>query len=111
MGIFIKIVINAIALLITAQLVPGFHITNFSTAIIAAIVLGIANGILRPIMLIITLPINIMTLGLFTLIINALMIYVATSFVHGFSVDSLLAAIIGSLVLSFISMLLNKLID
>lgn len=111
MGIFVKIVINAIALLITAQIVPGFHITSFSSAIIAAIVLGIVNGILRPIMIIITLPINIMTLGLFTLIINALMIFVAAYFVRDFRVEGLMAAIIGSLVLSFISMLLNKLID
>ena len=75
MNLVIRIVVNAIALLAVAYVVPGVHVTSLTGALIAALVLGIVNAILRPVLFIITLPLQILTLGLFTLIINALLFW------------------------------------
>lgn len=111
MKLIINTLITAVALLIAAQFVPGFTITQFSTAVIAAIVLGLVNAIIRPIMLLLTLPVNIVTLGLFTLIVNALMFLLAASIVSGFAITGLIPALIGSIVVSLVSSLLGSLFN
>jgi putative membrane protein len=87
----------------------GVSVDNFATVVVVAVVLGVVNTFIRPILLIVTLPINFLTLGLFTLVINAFMVLLADYFVTGFSVESFTWALLFSLVLSIISSVLYKL--
>jgi putative membrane protein len=86
MGIIIRWLVSALAIIITAYLLPGVTVSDIQTALIAALVLGIINAIIKPLTIILTLPINIITLGLFTFVINALMILLTSYFVPGFHV-------------------------
>lgn len=87
MEILISILISAIAVFVAGQILPGVHIESFGIAIVVAVVMGLINAIIRPILFILTLPINILTLGLFTLVIIALCVLLATMIVPGFKVD------------------------
>lgn len=111
MGLLISILINGLAVFITANFLPGVKVDSFITAIIVAIVLGIVNFIVKPILHLLTLPITILTLGLFTFVINALMILLVDRLVPGFDVDNFWAALLFSLVLSLVSSLLHSLTD
>lgn len=111
MRILIKWVINAIAIVITAYLLRGIHVTDFTVALIAALVLGIINVTIKPLILILTLPLTILTLGLFTLIINALLILLTSVLVPGFRVDGFGWALLFSIVLTAVNYFLNKLIE
>lgn len=106
--LIIRLVLFALALLFTAWLVPGINFANFQTALLAALVMGLVNIFIRPIILIFTLPLNLITLGLFTFIINALMFLLVAKLVIGFVVTGFLAALLGSIVLSIISVFINK---
>ncbi|MDQ3076652.1 MAG: phage holin family protein, partial [bacterium] len=88
---------------------PGVIVSSFWVAIVVAIVLGIINLTIRPLLLLLTLPINIITLGLFTFIINALMFGLAAFVVPGFSVSGFMAALLGSLILTVIKIVTNRL--
>jgi putative membrane protein len=101
-------VLNALALYIVSQIVPGIHVANFTAALIAVFVIGLVNTLVKPILFLLTLPITIVTLGLFTLILNALMLLLAGSMLSGFSVDGFGAAFIGSILLSVVSTLLQS---
>ncbi len=105
----VGLLVRTIAIAITAYLVPGVVITDWVAAVVAAVVLGILNLVVRPLLLILTIPVNIMTLGLFTLVINTAMILLATKIVPGFKVDSFWTAFIFSLVLSLVSWFLESL--
>ena len=107
MGLLINWVVSALAILASAYLLPGVHVASFTTALVAAVVLGIINAVLKPILLILTLPINILTLGLFTLVINAVVILLAANLVPGFNVDGFWWALIFSVVLSIINSFLH----
>ena len=109
MGIIISILVNGLAVFITANFLPGVTVDNFVTAIIVAVVLGIVNFVVKPILHLLTLPITILTLGLFTFVINALMILLVDALVAGFQVDGFWAALLFSLILSLVSSLLNSL--
>lgn len=111
MKMILKLLVNALALIGTAWIVPGISIDSVWTAIIAAIVLAIINIIIRPIMLFITIPINILTLGLFTFVINALMLWLASLLVSGFTVSGFVPAILGAIILAIISTLLHTLLE
>ncbi len=111
MKMILKLFVNALALIGTAWIVPGISIDSIWTAIIAAIVLAIINIIIRPIMLFITIPINILTLGLFTFVINALMLWLASLLVSGFAVSGFVSAILGAVILAIISTLLHTLLE
>lgn len=102
--------VSAVALVITAQIIPGIVVTSFVAAAIAAIVLGLVNAIVRPILVILTLPISIITLGLFLLVINAISLLIAGAISPGFSVNGFWNALIGSVILSIISSLINHFI-
>ena len=104
-NLLIRWLINAAGLIIVSKIIRGIHIDSFVTALVAAAILGIINVILRPIIIILTLPLNILTLGLFTFIINGLMLYIAGSIVEGFYVNSFWASIGGALLLSVINSL------
>ncbi len=101
--------ISALAVLITAYLLPGVHVDSFVSALIVALVLGIINAFIKPILIILTLPIGILTLGLFTFVINALLILLTANLVPGFTVDGFLWAIIFSIVLSIVNSVFGKL--
>ncbi len=94
-----------------AYVVPGVSVKNFWAALIAALVIGLVNALVRPILLILTLPVNILTLGLFTLVINALMFWLASSIVRGFDVANFWAAFWGALVYWLVSWLVNGLLE
>lgn len=103
-----RILITALALLLVAEFVPGITVAGLYPAIISAIVLGILNAVVRPILIVLTLPITILTLGLFMFVINAALFLFVASFIEGFEVDSFLVALLGSLIVSVISALGNK---
>jgi len=109
MKIMIKWLISALAVLITAYIVPGVLVFNFWSALWVALLLGIVNAVIKPVLILLTLPINILSLGLFTFVINALMILLTSSIIKGFEVDGFLVALVFSLVLSFVSYFLNSL--
>lgn len=101
-------IVRALVLLVTAYLVPGFKIESVSTALIVALVLGILNLLIKPLLIILTLPLNILTLGLFTFVINALLLLIASNLVGGFHVSSLFTAIIASIVISIVSAIISS---
>lgn len=109
MNIILCWLISAASVVATAYIVPGVSIANFWAAMIAALVIGLVNALVRPILLILTLPVNILTLGLFTLVINALMFWLASSIVKGFDVKDFMAAFWGALVFWLVSWLVNGL--
>ena len=110
MGILANWIVSGLAVFLSAYLLSGVHVDGFATALIVAVVLGIVNAILKPILIILTLPINILTLGLFTLVINALLILLTTNLVSGFKVDGFWWALLFSLVLSIINSVLHHLV-
>ncbi len=95
--------INALALLAAAYLVPGVSVSSLYVALVVALILGFINAVIRPILLVLTLPINILTLGLFTFVLNGLLFWFVSSFVRGFAVDGFLPAVVGSFVVSVLS--------
>ncbi len=109
MQIIISLIVSALAVLISAYILPGVKVDGFFTALVVAVVLSIVNTVIKPLVLLLTLPINILTLGLFTFIINALMILLVTAIVPGFQVDGILWAIVFSIVLSLVGGALNML--
>ena len=110
-GIFIRWLTSTGAIIFTSYLLSGIHVDGFLAAFLAAAMLGILNALFRPIALLITLPINILTLGLFTFVINALMLKMASGVISGFNVQGFWSAILGSLMISTISWLLNSFVD
>ena len=108
--ILTRIFLNALALLIAAYLIPGIEVTSVYVAIIAALVLGLLNLTLKPILFLLTLPITILTLGLFAFVLNALMFLFVASFVEGFSVEGFIPALLGSLLVSIVSAIGSKLL-
>jgi putative membrane protein len=110
-GLLIRWLVTAVALWLTSQIVSGIRADGFWPLFFAAIVLGILNALLRPLVLLITLPINFLSFGLFTFVINGLMLKLTGSIVGGFSVEGFWAAVGGAFLLSFFSFLLNLFIN
>jgi putative membrane protein len=111
MGLLIRWLILTVAIILASYLIEGIEVTGFFSAFLAAAVLGILNALFRPILIVLTLPINILTLGLFTFIINALMLKMASGIIPGFEVHGFWTAIFGSLIISVISWLLNSFVS
>lgn len=107
MYLLVSILINTIAILVTGYILSGVHIANFWTALAIAIVLGIINAIIRPIIFILTLPINILTLGLFSFIIMGFLVMLTSWLVPGFHVDNFWWAIAFAIVVAFINWAIN----
>jgi putative membrane protein len=103
--------VTAISLMITAYIVPGFVVSSFGAALIAAIVLGLVNAIVKPILVLLTLPLTIVTLGLFLFVLNALTIWLAGWLTPGFDVAGFLPALIGSIVLTLVASGINFLVE
>ena len=109
--LIVKGLINAAALMFTSNLSDGIYVDGFGSVLVAAIILGIVNAIIRPLLLILTLPLNVLTLGLLTFVINGFMLKLAAAVVGGFDVVGMWPAIVGALVLSVVSTVLNWLVD
>jgi putative membrane protein len=101
-------ILSALTLLLLSRVVPGFHVRDLKTAIIAALVIGLLNATVGLLLKIVTFPITIITLGLFLLVINALMILLASRFVHGFHVVGLVPALFGAVALAVVGMLFGS---
>jgi putative membrane protein len=103
-------ILSALALLIVSQVVPGFYMRGFGTALWAAVIIGLINATLGALLKLITFPLTVLTLGIFWLVINALMLWFATAFVPGFRISGFGAAFIGALVLMLVNMLFRALL-
>ena len=110
-GLFIRWLILTFAILITAYLMDGIHSSGFLAAFFAAAILGVLNAFFRPILLILTLPINVLSLGLFTFVINALLLNLVSIIIPGFEVYGFWSAVFGSLLISMVSWILTSFID
>lgn len=106
-GILIKWIINSLAMLIVTYTVRGIEVAGSMTAIVAAFILGVINAFLRPLIILITLPVNIFTLGIFTFFINGFLFYMVSKIVKGFVITGFWPAFFGSLLFSAISFLLS----
>ena len=111
LGIIIRWLTLTGAIIVTSYLLDGIQINRPVTAFFAAAILGILNALFRPILILLTLPINILTLGFFTFVINALMLKMASSMISGFDVNGFWSAVFGALIISAISWLLNSFIN
>ena len=109
MNIIIKIIISSLAVFLTAEILPGVEVSNYVAAIWVAVILSLLNGFLKPILVILTIPVTIFTLGLFLLVINAGIILMADYFVDGFYVSGWFWALIFSLVLSILTSVMESL--
>ncbi len=107
MKIVIRWLLLAAALLLVAQIYPGVVVASFGSAMIAALVLGLFNTLLRPVLVLLTLPVTVLTLGLFLFVINALMFYFAAAVLQGFSVTGFGAALVGSLLYSLCGLVID----
>jgi len=107
MKLIVRWLLSAVALLAVAHLYSGVVVTSFTSAMIAALVIGLLNTIVRPILVVLTLPITVVTLGLFLFVINAVMFWMAGSLLPGFAVHGFVAALIGSLIYSVIGMVID----
>jgi putative membrane protein len=109
MGFIVRTLVTALAVWLAASILPGIHLQNDAkTIIIVALVLGLLNAIVRPILIILTIPVTIVTLGLFLLVINALMVVWTSKLVDGFKVDGWFTALLFSLIVSFVSSILHS---
>lgn len=107
MHLLLALVLNSVALIITAYVVPGFNIANPQTAVVAAIVLGAINTFVKPALSYVTAPVNVVTLGLFTFVINAVLLYLVTLVVPGVILDGWVPAVVAAVVLSVVSTVLS----
>jgi putative membrane protein len=111
MKIIVRWILLACALLLVAQLYPGVVVQGFGAALIAAFVLGLLNTLLRPILVLLTLPVTLITLGLFLFVINAAMFWAAARVLDGFSVTGFAAALIGSLIYSVLGLVIDAAVE
>ncbi|MBW2249812.1 MAG: phage holin family protein [Deltaproteobacteria bacterium] len=109
-GIFLRWLILTVAIIATSYLSGGIHVSGFFSAFFAAAILGILNAFFRPLLLLLTLPLNVLTLGLFTFVINAIMLMMASGIIDGFEVHGFWSAVFGSLLISIISWFLTSFI-
>ncbi len=111
MGLLVRWLILTAAIMVASYLIQGIEVNGFFSAFFAAAILGVLNVFFRPILLILTLPINILTLGLFTFIINAVLLKMASGVISGFVVHGFWSAVFGGLIISVVSWLLNSFIN
>jgi putative membrane protein len=107
MGFLIRVLVNALAILLAVNVVPGIEATGLVTILGAGLVLGLINAVVRPVLLILTLPLTLVTLGLFLVILNAFCLWLTSAVVKGFEVRGFWAAVLGALVISAVSWCAN----
>jgi putative membrane protein len=107
MVLLVRWILFALAIIFVAWLVPGIEVENFQSAMLVTVIIALINIFIRPLIVFITLPINILTLGIFTLVINALLLMLAGYLAPGVDVEGFLSAFIGSVVLAFLGLIIN----
>jgi putative membrane protein len=110
MKLLLRLLVTAGLVLLIANFLSGVHVASFTTAIIVAVVLGLLNLFIKPILVILTLPVTVITLGLFLLVINAIIILLCTNIVGGFAVDSFWTALLFSVILSILQSITYKIV-
>lgn len=110
-NLLLRLLLTAVVIFVGANYIPGIQVQDFKTAIIAAVVLGLLNTFVKPILKLFTLPITILTLGFFLLVINALMVFATAYFVSGFAINDVKMGFVFSLVITFSSFVLSKFFD
>jgi putative membrane protein len=110
-GLVIRVLVNTAAIMLAAHLVPGLHVASLTTALIAGLVLGVINAIVRPILVLLTLPLTLLTLGFFLLVLNAFCLWLTSVFVPGFSVVGFWPAFLGALIVSVVSWILTAFVS
>jgi putative membrane protein len=110
-GILIRIVVNALAIIVAAKIVPGIQLNGFLSALAAGLVLGLVNAVARPILIFLTFPLTLVTLGLFLLVLNGFCLWLTSVLVSGFEIHGFWSAVLGALLVSLVSWLLNGFIN
>ncbi len=110
MRFLVRLLLNAVAILVAAWLVPGFELSGTGAALAAGALLGLVNVLIRPVLLVLTLPFTLVTLGLFIFVVNAICVGLTAALIPGFSIVSYWAAFLGALVVSVVSWILNGLL-
>jgi putative membrane protein len=110
-GLLVRWLVLTAAILLTAYLLEGIHVGGFFSALFAAAILGVLNVFLRPVLFLLTLPITVLTFGLFTFVINAMLLLMASGIISGFKVTGFWTALLGSLLITIISWILNTFIN
>jgi putative membrane protein len=108
MYLLLRWLLNTVALFVVVKIVPGFHCDSLVTLAIAALILGLLNAVVRPILFVLTFPLTVVTLGLFLIVLNAIMLELTAWLVPGFGIDSFLWACVGAIVLGLISLITNR---
>lgn len=103
-----RVIVLSVGVSVAAYLVPGINVEGVGAAIKAGLLLGVLNAFIRPVVLILTLPVNILTLGLFTFVINGVLLWAVGHMVSGFTVSGFFAAVLGGILISILSMILNR---
>lgn len=107
MGFLIRLLVNALGLWLAAEIVPGIAIQGVGTLVLAALLMGVVNALVRPVAVVLTLPITVLTLGIFLLVVNAAMFALVAWLLPGFTVSGFLAALLGWLIVSVVSWVAN----
>jgi putative membrane protein len=107
MGILIRIVVNSLAIIVAAQVIPGIELKGMLSALAAGLILGVVNAVVRPVLLLLTFPITLLTLGLFLFVLNGLCLWLTSALVSGFEIHGFWSAIFGALLVSLVSWVLN----
>ncbi|HEU5258446.1 MAG TPA: phage holin family protein [Vicinamibacterales bacterium] len=110
MRFLVRLVLNGLAIIIAAWLLPGIHISSPLSGLLAGVILGFVNAIVRPVLFFLTLPLTLLTLGLFIFVLNAICFALTAWLVPGFSVDGFFSALVGALLVSVVSWILNGLV-
>jgi putative membrane protein len=109
-SLLLRWLLSALALLAVAYLYPGVRVESFFSAAVAALVLGLVNALIRPVLVVLTLPVTIITLGLFLFVINALLFWLVAEIVKGFAVQGFVSALVGSILYSLITLVVSWLV-
>jgi putative membrane protein len=107
MGFLIRVIVNGACILLAASIVPGFHVRSVTSALIAGLVLGLINAVVRPVLVFLTFPLTLLTLGLFLLVLNAFCLWLTSVFVPGLELAGFWSAFLGALLISFVSWILT----
>jgi putative membrane protein len=111
MGILVRIVFNALAIVLAAKVIPGIELNGVLSALAAGLVLGVVNGIIRPVLVFLTLPLTLVTLGLFLFVLNGLCLWLTAAVVKGFEIHGFWAAVFGALLVSMVSWVLTAFLN
>lgn len=110
MNLIIGWLIRALIIFVAANIVPGFHLDGYTTALVLVVILGILNVVVKPILTFFTLPINLLTLGLFSFVINAIILILASKIVSGVQIDSFITAVIAAIMIGFLSSIVDTIL-